>query len=591
MIPSRLNPMRSCPRCNASFPDDARFCPEDGTQLVVPGDGDDPHIGKILLGQFEVREICGRGSMGTVYRAWQDSMERDVAVKILRRDLLRDDKVVKRFHREARAAAKLNHPNIITVYLVGDTDDGLPFIVMEHVTGESLDQACTDSNGPMPVVRAIHIAKQIAAALTEAHAHNVVHRDLKPENILLSAKKNSPDFVKVLDFGIAKILYANDEPLTQTGAIFGTPHYLAPEQASGSDIDHRCDLYALGVILFRMVTGRLPFDSPSGMEVLIQHLREQPPRPRDLVPSVPHSLEEVILRCLAKAPEDRVQSGEDLSEALNQVVEGLRHTTSFGVGHVPTAPAEDGVRPYPPTQVGVPAAQAPPTADLPSDPRYKVPSDGELAAAVAPTMDDLSRPRDDVTEPVVHAGATRDVGSTTVGLARDIKGRRPFLLHGLLALGSILVGGAAGALVYRSGQQGAGEIEPPLEPEPGPIPVPDPALSPPDQGTAALAPDAGAPHRTARTVKKRIGASTTSPRRPKKPKKTATKPRQPAVKRKSAVVKAPAPLGRVTDHHAAEEPEPRPAPKPLPAPKEPEVKPEPAPEPKARKDDFYDLVD
>jgi len=553
--------MRTCPRCNTSYPDDARFCPEDGVQLVVPGDGNDPHIGKVLLRQFEIREICGKGSMGTVYRAWQESMERDVAVKILRRDLLRDEKVVKRFHREARAAARLSHANIITVYLVGDTDDGLPFIVMEYVTGVSLDQACNEA-GPMPAVRAIHIAQQIAAALTEAHSHHIVHRDLKPENILLSSRKNSPDLVKVLDFGIAKILYANDEPLTQTGAIFGTPHYVAPEQASGSDIDHRCDLYALGVILFRMLTGRLPFESESGMEVLIQHLREQPPHPRDLVPTIPQPLEAVVLRCLEKDVERRFQSGEALNDALAGVVAGLSGSTRELGNSKPD-------RAYP-TTISAPAAPGPND----SDPRFHVPGDRTLAS-LTPTENDIadplqvepSLPARRNTEPTEVVAPPRDpvvLGSTTVGLAAAVTGRRSVLFHLLVGLAVIGGGSAVGAAAHWVRQPPDRAIESPPEPD-----FSQPVAIVPD-GPAVQAPTPDA------TVTQRDK----TPERPRRP-------RPPRGKRPSTHV------DRVDSHSPTPLPIPKVAPQPDASPAEPEPEIRPT-EPETKhpgKDDFYDLVD
>ena len=313
--------MKVCPLCGESLPDEARFCPGDGSLLVT---ATDPYIGKVFDDQFEVREVCGRGSMGTVYKAWQKSVEREVAIKVLRRDLMKDASIVKRFEREARAAARLSHPNIITVFTVGQTDDGIPFLAMEFVKGFSLARVC-EREGPLPPVRAIHIGRQITSALTEAHNQDVVHRDLKPENILLSNKAQAPDFVKVLDFGIAKILHGDDgeSQLTQTGAIFGTPHYLAPEQASGGDVDHRTDLYALGVILFEVMVGRLPFPSDSGMAVLVQHIKDTPPRPRDLNPSIPQPLEDVILTALEKSPDDRFQSAAEFGDALGRVVDKI----------------------------------------------------------------------------------------------------------------------------------------------------------------------------------------------------------------------------------------------------------------------------
>jgi serine/threonine-protein kinase len=490
--------VRTCPRCRVQLEDEARFCPDDGTPLQA---APDPYIGKLLYGQFRIREICGRGSMGTVYRAHQTSMDREVALKVLRRDLLRDERVVKRFQREARASARLSHPNIITVYLVGDTDDGVPFLAMEFVHGKSLDEICAES-GPLPPVRAIHIARQIASALGEAHGQSIVHRDLKPENILLTNKKHAPDFVKVLDFGIAKILYTNDESmLTQTGAIFGTPYYLSPEQAAGADIDHRCDLYALGVILFRMVTGQLPFRSSSGMAVLIQHLKDPPPAPRDIVKAVPRSLDRLILKMLEKAPGDRFQSAEELGVALDAVVaeirgesvvrvpassDGVRKSTTgtaAGVGPLmgtagaaPPSPAlaatatdervleplqraaasaaDDAARPgqLPPTQVQapahVPAAIVPASrAAAASDPRFRVPEEHELAASAAVASSRAGAASPPATaEPAVRR-ATPTPGST-LALSASVGGGHRVLFHALIALGSIVCGTALGAALH-----------------------------------------------------------------------------------------------------------------------------------------------
>jgi serine/threonine-protein kinase len=409
--------VRHCPVCQKSLEEDARYCPDDGTPLK---DIADPYIGAVLLGQFEVREVCGRGSMGTVYRAWQTSMERTVAIKVLRRDLLRDARVVKRFRREAKASAKLSHPSIITVYVVGDTDDGVPFIAMEYVKGRSLSDVLLDE-GILRPARAIPIARQIISALAEAHAQRIVHRDLKPENIFLAETSHTRDFVKILDFGIAKILYAHDESmLTQTGAIFGTPHYLAPEQAAGGDVDHRCDLYALGVVLFRMVTGRLPFESESGMAVLIQHLKEEPPRPRDLVPDLPPALEEVILKALSKSPAQRFQTAEAMGEALREVLDRL-DTTGPSAPPPPTAP-----RPNP--------CLAQTVSDEPDAPAPGAPGAAETDRAAGPPRQER------------EAAATG--ASSTLALARNVMGRRRAVQHVLLGAASVLGGSALGAVLY-----------------------------------------------------------------------------------------------------------------------------------------------
>ncbi len=316
-----------------------RFCPVDGT--LVTAAVEDRNLGQVLLGQFEVRDVCGRGAMGTVYRAYQRTMDRVVAVKILRRELLKEPEVVRRFLREARAAAKLQHANIVTVHLVGETDDGVPFLVMEHIDGVALEAIC-EAQGAQPVARILSLTRQIANALAEAHDAGIVHRDLKPANILITDRSRVPDLVKVLDFGIAKIVSGADQSmLSRDGMIFGTPHYIAPEQATGADIDHRADLYSLGVILFRLATGRLPFEGTQGMQVVLKHLRELPPKPRTIDPTLPESLEELILSCLAKDRTHRPDDAEAVIAMLDRIAANPADAkaTMHGVAPLSVRPA------------------------------------------------------------------------------------------------------------------------------------------------------------------------------------------------------------------------------------------------------------
>jgi serine/threonine protein kinase len=295
-----------------------RFCPVDGalvTQAVS-----DPNIDRVLMGQFELREIAGRGAMGTVYRAYQRTMDRIVAVKILRNEIVKEPGVLRRFLREARAAARLQHPNIVTVHMVGETEDGVPYLVMEHIDGVSLEAIC-EAQGPQPLSRVLSFGRQIAAALSEAHSLGIVHRDLKPANILVTDRSRTPDLVKVLDFGIAKLINteADQSMMTADGTIFGTPHYIAPEQASGGDVDHRVDLYSLGCILFRLATGVLPFEGTQSMQVVLKHLREEPPRPRTIDPQIPQALEDLILACLQKSRNRRPDDAEQVIASLDRV--------------------------------------------------------------------------------------------------------------------------------------------------------------------------------------------------------------------------------------------------------------------------------
>ena len=354
--------MNTCPRCRRTYADGVRFCPADGSLVATVVD---PYLGKTLMGQFHLVSLAGKGAMGTVYRAQQAKMDRTVAVKVLRGDLLKDDTAVKRFLREARAAARLNHPNIVTVHMVGESDEGVPFIVMEFLEGETLGAIC-DKEKVFEPRRALHVTRQIASALAEAHAQGIVHRDLKADNIILSAKRHEHDAVKVLDFGIAKLLSGEGgeiAQLTRDGTIFGTPHYIAPEQASGQEVDGRADLYSLGVILFRMVTGRLPFDGNSGMQVLMRHLRELPPRPRAIRPELPETVQDLILTALEKDRDKRWRSAEAFIAALDVVEKGLiagNIDASKTLMGIPLPPRGDGRNTGPTAKTTAPAQEKPP---------------------------------------------------------------------------------------------------------------------------------------------------------------------------------------------------------------------------------------
>jgi serine/threonine protein kinase len=317
----------SCPRCRRTYEEGVRFCPVDGA--LVSQVVHDPNVGRVLMGQFELREIAGRGAMGTVYRAYQRTMDRIVAVKVLRSEIVKEPGVLKRFLREARAAARLQHPNIVTVHMVGETEDGVPYLVMEHIDGVSLEAIC-EAQGPQPLPRTISFGRQIASALSEAHSLGIVHRDLKPANILVTDRSRTADLVKVLDFGIAKLVHADADQsmMTADGTIFGTPHYIAPEQASGGDVDHRVDLYSLGCILFRLTTGVLPFEGTQSMQVVLKHLREEPPRPRSIDPSISPAMEELILSCLDKSRSKRPDDADAIIAALDRIEADARRPKS-----------------------------------------------------------------------------------------------------------------------------------------------------------------------------------------------------------------------------------------------------------------------
>jgi serine/threonine protein kinase len=277
----------------------------------------DPVIDTVIGERYRVIEPLGRGGMGAVYRVEHLMMKKELALKLLHPELGRLDEVAKRFEREAEAAARLSHPNIISVTDFGRTPDGMLFLVMELLHGPSLTQVIRpNGHGQrMDPQRALHILRQILRALEHAHASGIVHRDLKPDNIVLIDRDGDKDFVKLLDFGIAKISDNSKETLTQAGVVFGTPEYLSPEQAMGEEADGRADLYAAGVILYEMLTGTRPYEAASRVEVISMHLtRPIPPLPADL----PRNLDRVVQGAMAKKREERFADVTSFLAALSQ---------------------------------------------------------------------------------------------------------------------------------------------------------------------------------------------------------------------------------------------------------------------------------
>jgi len=314
--------MRYCPACGSRFSNDVRFCPHDGQPLEEMGEAqvqEDDLVGQVVDGRYRLDHVLGEGGMGVVYHATHTALNKGMALKVLRGDMARDETVVQRFVQEAQASSAIGHPNIIDITDFGRLPDGSAYFVMELLEGESLTDRIV--RGALPPEEASDIAFQIASALGAAHARGIIHRDLKPDNVQLIARGGSDRFVKVLDFGIAKVGGANSK-LTRTGTVFGTPHYMSPEQASGQSVDSRADVYALGVILFEMMTGRVPFDGDTFMGILSKHMFEPPPRPSDVVDQDFGGLEPIVMRALAKKPEDRYASMEDLTVDLETVRTG-----------------------------------------------------------------------------------------------------------------------------------------------------------------------------------------------------------------------------------------------------------------------------
>jgi serine/threonine-protein kinase len=314
--------MRFCPTCGARYSTGADFCTVDGQRLETLPDEETALrggtlVGRTLDGRYRVEKVLGEGGMGVVYLVTHVALGKRMALKVLHGEGARDETTVARFVQEAQASSAIGHPNIVDVIDFGRLADGSAYFVMELLEGESLTDRI--KRGAIPLEQTIAIAEQIASALAAAHARGIVHRDLKPDNVQL-VRRSAEEAVKVLDFGIAKVGGASSK-LTKTGMIFGTPHYMSPEQAAGQSVDARTDVYALGVILFEMATGTVPFDGDTFMGILSKHMFEPPPRPTNVLAST-HPLEPVILRALAKKPEDRYASMDALLADLRIVREG-----------------------------------------------------------------------------------------------------------------------------------------------------------------------------------------------------------------------------------------------------------------------------
>lgn len=278
---------------------------------------DDPLVGRLIDGRYRIVEPLGSGGMGRVYRAVQIGLERKVALKVLPEGHAdpRDLTFVKRFCLEASVTARLGHPNTVVIHDYGRSDDGIFYIAMEYLEGRTLADVL-DADGALGTPRVLRIGTQIARAAREAHRNGLVHRDLKPSNVMLVAREDEPDFVKVLDFGLAKFFVRADYDLSQSGAFLGSPQYMAPELLRNAPPSPRTDIYSLGVMLYEMACGRPPFAAPSSIAVLLEHASAQPKRPRLVDAKIPHALENVILKAMAKDPEARYASMDELLVAL-----------------------------------------------------------------------------------------------------------------------------------------------------------------------------------------------------------------------------------------------------------------------------------
>lgn len=326
--------VQACPQCKREYIEGETFCPFDGARLrevehpaTVVDQARDPLVGRVLDHRYRLQGVLGRGGAGTVYRAELEAIGKPVAIKVLRKVDEDQDQAFARFEREARAASKLGEIHIIDIFDFGYTDDGFAFLVMELLHGEDLAELLT-RRGHIPLHEAIELIAQCCQGLGAAHAAGIIHRDLKPENIFLKDRGAEGPLVKLVDFGLAKICDAEiggdpSRKLTTTGMIFGTPQYMSPEQCLSRPTDHRADIYAIGCILYELLTGRVPFDGDTFMGVLNQHVCDPPPAMRVVNPNaeVPPQVEAVIYRCLDKEAGRRPQSMSELRDELLAALE------------------------------------------------------------------------------------------------------------------------------------------------------------------------------------------------------------------------------------------------------------------------------
>src|SRR2546425_2646856 len=324
--------MKICPVCATQYRDDVRFCPNDGQTLRSSGPTQDL-VGQVLADRYHIMKKLGEGGMGQVYLAEHVKMGRRSAIKVMNPSMVHDSEAVARFNREAANASRISDAHVCAIYDFGETPEGLIYLAMEFIEGEPLTELIRQE-GALPVSRAADIAIQVAAALQAAHDLGIVHRDLKPDNIMLTRSRDGSDAVKVVDFGLAKAVggEGGGQKVTRTGLVVGTPEFMSPEQLSGDKLDGRTDVYSLGLVLFNMLTGTLPFPADSVQEAMIKRLTDEPAELLEVRPDLhfPPGLQQILDTALARNPVDRYQSAAKFAHDLAAVA-GLSRDGGAGL--------------------------------------------------------------------------------------------------------------------------------------------------------------------------------------------------------------------------------------------------------------------
>lgn len=350
-------------------------------------------IGKRISGRYKILEMIGGGGMANVYLAHDMILDRDVAVKVLRLDFANSEEFIRRFHREAQSATSLAHPNIVSIYDVGE-EDSIYYIVMELVKGQTLKQYI-QTHSPVPIEDALSIMKQITSAISHAHQNHIIHRDIKPQNILIDQSGN----VKITDFGIAMALSATS--ITQTNSVLGSVHYLSPEQARGGIANHKSDIYSLGIVMFELLTGRLPFSGESAVSIALKHLQSETPSLRRWNTYIPQSVENIVLKATAKDPFHRYDSVEEMEEDIATALDPSR-------------------------------------AD---EPKFTIPVDDDVTKAIPVITEE--KPFSDLDETIIHGNETKKsaepAAKESVGKGKKKRRKLPLILISILSVLLLLI--------------------------------------------------------------------------------------------------------------------------------------------------------